>query len=115
MAPGGPGGEPLYFPYVDTVDYVIDTTHACEPCLFAGEIVPALTMAEATLPEGSAAPGSGRRPEGGDGGVCFPAFILIAAALSAAGIYRGLNGLEASAGPFEGTVEQIVPIRYNME
>ena len=49
-------GESRYiFPYVDTVDYVIDTTHACEPCLFSGEIVPALTMAEATLPEGSAA------------------------------------------------------------
>lgn len=29
-------GENRYiFPYVDTVDYVIDTTHACEPCLFA--------------------------------------------------------------------------------
>lgn len=49
-------GENRYiFPYVDTVDYVIDTTHACEPCLFAPEIIPALTVAEATLPEESAA------------------------------------------------------------
>lgn len=37
-------GETMYmFPYVDTVDYVIDTTHAYEPCVFAGELLPLLT------------------------------------------------------------------------
>ena len=36
-------GETLYmFPYVDTVDVVVDTTHAYEPCVFAGEILPLL-------------------------------------------------------------------------
>ena len=36
-------GENEYmFPYVDTVDYLIDTTHAYEPCIFAGLLVPAL-------------------------------------------------------------------------
>ncbi len=34
-------GENLYmFPYVDTVDIVVDTTHAYEPCVFAGELMP---------------------------------------------------------------------------
>ena len=36
-------GEKLYmFPYVDTVDFVIDTTHAYEPCAFAPELLPLL-------------------------------------------------------------------------
>ena len=36
-------GENLYlFPYVDTVDILIDTTHAYEPCVFAGELLPLL-------------------------------------------------------------------------
>lgn len=36
-------GENLYmFPYVDTVDMVVDTTHAYEPCVFAGEVLPLL-------------------------------------------------------------------------
>lgn len=36
-------GESAYmFPYVDTVDALIDTTHAYEPCIFAGEILPVL-------------------------------------------------------------------------
>jgi len=36
-------GENEYmFPYVDTVDYLIDTTHAYEPCIFAGLLVPSL-------------------------------------------------------------------------
>ena len=36
-------GENLYmFPYVDTVDIVVDTTHAYEPCVFAGELMPLL-------------------------------------------------------------------------
>lgn len=36
-------GENLYlFPYVDTVDWIIDTTHAYEPCLFAGALLPQL-------------------------------------------------------------------------
>ena len=34
-------GENEYmFPYVDTVNYLIDTTHAYEPCVFA-PIIPA--------------------------------------------------------------------------
>lgn len=41
-------GENIYmFPYVDTVDAVIDTTHAYEPCVFAGELLPLL----AAVPE----------------------------------------------------------------
>ena len=33
-------GENLYmFPYVDTVDYAIDTTHAYEPCVFTKELL----------------------------------------------------------------------------
>lgn len=36
-------GENEYmFPYVDTVDYLIDTTHAYEPCVFAPLLLPAL-------------------------------------------------------------------------
>lgn len=36
-------GENEYmFPYVDTVDYLIDTTHAYEPCAFAPLILPDL-------------------------------------------------------------------------
>lgn len=41
-------GENAYmFPYVDTVDYLIDTTHAYEPCVFAPLLLPALK----TVPE----------------------------------------------------------------
>jgi uridine kinase len=36
-------GENEYmFPYVDTVNYLIDTTHAYEPCVFAPIILPKL-------------------------------------------------------------------------
>lgn len=36
-------GENMYmFPYVDTVDYLIDTTHAYEPCVFAPLLLPDL-------------------------------------------------------------------------
>lgn len=36
-------GENEYmFPYVDTVDYLIDTTHAYEPCIFAPLLLPLL-------------------------------------------------------------------------
>jgi len=36
-------GENEYmFPYVETVDYLIDTTHAYEPCIFAPLILPML-------------------------------------------------------------------------
>ena len=36
-------GENEYmFPFVDTVDYLIDTTHAYEPCLFAPLLIPVL-------------------------------------------------------------------------
>lgn len=36
-------GENEYiFPYVDTVDYVVDTTHAYEPCVFSPLLLPAL-------------------------------------------------------------------------
>lgn len=39
-------GEQLYlFPYVDTVDFLLDTTHAYEPFLFAGELLPLLNAA----------------------------------------------------------------------
>lgn len=38
-------GENEYmFPYVDTVDYLIDTTHAYEPCVFAPLLLPSLKM-----------------------------------------------------------------------
>ena len=30
------------FPFVDTVDYLIDTTHAFEPCVFAKLLLPLL-------------------------------------------------------------------------
>lgn len=44
-------GENLYlFPYVDTVDVVIDTTHAYEPCVFAGELLPLLREVAADNP-----------------------------------------------------------------
>lgn len=40
-------GETVYmFPYVDTADIRIDTTHAFEPCIFAGEMIPVLEQAE---------------------------------------------------------------------
>lgn len=44
-------GENLYmFPYVDTVDTVLDTTHAYEPCVFAGELLPLLEAVPASSP-----------------------------------------------------------------
>lgn len=44
-------GENTYmFPYVDTVDYVMDTTHAYEPCVFAPEILPLLRAIAADNP-----------------------------------------------------------------
>lgn len=44
-------GETAYmFPYVDTVDTLIDTTHAYEPCVFAGEIVPVLEQVDPAHP-----------------------------------------------------------------
>lgn len=44
-------GENLYlFPYVDTVDVLIDTTHAYEPCVFAGELLPLLHEVAADNP-----------------------------------------------------------------
>lgn len=44
-------GENMYmFPYVDTVDAVIDTTHAYEPCVFAGELLPLLAEVPQTDP-----------------------------------------------------------------
>lgn len=44
-------GENLYmFPYVDTVDTIIDTTHAYEPCVFAGELLPLLKALRADHP-----------------------------------------------------------------
>lgn len=44
-------GEKLYmFPYVDTVDYVIDTTHAYEPCVFAPELLPLLDTVDPASP-----------------------------------------------------------------
>lgn len=45
-------GENIYmFPYVDTVDYVVDTTHAYEPCVFAGEILPMLDGVSPSHPD----------------------------------------------------------------
>ncbi|MDD3692428.1 MAG: nucleoside kinase [Oscillospiraceae bacterium] len=42
-------GENEYmFPFVDTVDYLIDTTHAYEPCIFAPLLLPLLH----SLPDG---------------------------------------------------------------
>lgn len=36
-------GEQLYlFPYADTADMVINTTHACEPCMMAERLLPLL-------------------------------------------------------------------------
>ena len=36
-------GEDTYlFPYVDTVDYTVDTTHAFEPCMLAEQALPLL-------------------------------------------------------------------------
>ena len=44
-------GEGLYlFPYADTVDMVIDTTHAYEPCAFAPELLPLLEAVPASSP-----------------------------------------------------------------
>lgn len=44
-------GENLYmFPYVDTVDTVLDTTHAYEPCVFAAELLPLLEAVPADSP-----------------------------------------------------------------
>lgn len=44
-------GENEYmFPYVDTVDYVIDTTHACEPAFFRGELLRLLDTVPADSP-----------------------------------------------------------------
>ena len=45
-------GEKEYmFPYVDTVDTLIDTTHAYEPCVFAGQIVPVLEAMDPAHPQ----------------------------------------------------------------
>jgi uridine kinase len=44
-------GENMYmFPYVDTVDFVVDTTHAYEPGVFASEILPSLRAVEDANP-----------------------------------------------------------------
>lgn len=49
-------GESAYmFPYVDTVDALIDTTHAYEPCIFAGEILPVLERMDPSHPQAAAA------------------------------------------------------------
>ena len=37
------------FPFVDTADYLIDTTHAYEPCIFAPLLLPLLH----SLPDGT--------------------------------------------------------------
>ncbi|MCI9415318.1 MAG: hypothetical protein HFJ79_09115 [Clostridiales bacterium] len=44
-------GENEYmFPYVDTVDYVVDTTQACEPAFFRRELLPLLRAVPADSP-----------------------------------------------------------------
>ena len=49
-------GENLYmFPYVDTVDFLIDTTHAYEPCVFAGEVLPLLRSVASSHPQAAVA------------------------------------------------------------
>lgn len=49
-------GEAVYmFPYVDTVDSLIDTTHGYEPCVFAGEIIPVLEKMDHSHPHVQAA------------------------------------------------------------
>ena len=45
-------GENEYmFPYVETVDYLIDTTHAYEPCVFAPLLLPLLEEVSADNPD----------------------------------------------------------------
>ena len=44
-------GENLYmFPYVDTADAVIDTTHAYEPCVLGAALLPLLRQVPAGCP-----------------------------------------------------------------
>lgn len=45
------GEQEYMFPYVDTVDTLIDTTHAYEPCVFAGEIMPVLEQMDPAHPQ----------------------------------------------------------------
>lgn len=49
-------GETTYlFPYTEAVDAVIDTTHAYEPCVFAGELLPLLREVPAAHPQAETA------------------------------------------------------------
>lgn len=51
MWPSVMRGEMAYlFPHTDAVDAVIDTTHAYEPCVFAGELLPLLREVPASHP-----------------------------------------------------------------
>lgn len=44
-------GENLYmFPFVDTVDAILNTTHAYEPCVFAAELLPLLEAVPESSP-----------------------------------------------------------------
>ena len=44
------GEETYLFPYADTVDMTIDTTHAFEPCMMAAQALPLLASISADHP-----------------------------------------------------------------